>query len=288
MPKKKTSAPAEEEPKTLLISHEEAKTKIEARIKLGIEIIKERDVSTEQDFRVLKSVYEKWHSYNKEMLLQIYSNREMADEYKRIVHVSQARSLFAPDPLNIQVKDFYETFVNKIRCLESFVERLDLIPLSETIPTEEKVDAYSILVNIFDRFHAVVTQLRQRHNNRKTLDVSDEYDVQDLLHSLLRLFFNDIRPEEYTPSYAGKSSKMDFILKSEQIVVEVKRSGQTVKAKELGTQLIEDIVRYEVHPDCKMLFCFVSDPEGIIANPRGIETDLNNDSPIPVRVLIRP
>jgi hypothetical protein len=49
-----------------------------------------------------------------------------------------------------------------------------------------------------------------RHDGRPTLGVGDEYDVQDLLHALLRLFFDDIRPEERTPSYAGESTRMDF------------------------------------------------------------------------------
>ena len=63
------------------------------------------------------------------------------------------------------------------------------------------------------RFHLVARQLRFRHDNRATLDIQDEYDVQDLLHALLLLHFVDVRPEEYTPSYAGKASRMDFLLK---------------------------------------------------------------------------
>ena len=45
-----------------------------------------------------------------------------------------------------------------------------------------------------------------RHGGRNTLDVRDEYDVQDLLHALLKMFFKDVRSEEWTPSYAGASS----------------------------------------------------------------------------------
>ncbi|HEY7402401.1 MAG TPA: hypothetical protein VIB39_02685 [Candidatus Angelobacter sp.] len=39
-----------------------------------------------------------------------------------------------------------------------------------------------------DRFHAVAKQLRKRHDNRSTLGVNDECDVQDF-HALLRIFF---------------------------------------------------------------------------------------------------
>ncbi len=149
-------------------------------------------------------------------------------------------------------------------------------------------DPLLLLDQICSRFQLVARQLRSRRENRATLSVTDEYDVQDLLRSLLWLHFDDIRTEEWTPSYAGKSSRMDFLLKPEQIVVETKKTRPSLTAKELGSELIEDIARYEKHPDCSALVCFVYDPEGFVANPRGVESDLNRDQPIPVRVFVRP
>ena len=146
-----------------------------------------------------------------------------------------------------------------------------------------------LLGQICSRFHLVARQLRFRYGGRPTLDVQDEYDVQDLMHALLCLHFVDIRPEEYTPSYAGKASRMDFLLKQESIVVELKMTRSGLGPKELSSQLIEDIERYKVHPDCQSLLCFIYDPAGLILNPCGIESDLNRDvDPFPVRVLIRP
>jgi hypothetical protein len=87
---------------------------------------------------------------------------------------------------------------------------------------------------ICSRFHLVAKQLRERREDRPTLELKDEYDVQDLLHSLLRLHFDDIRPEEWTPSYAGNASRMDFLLKREQIVVEAKMARAKLGAKEIA------------------------------------------------------
>ncbi len=50
------------------------------------------------------------------------------------------------------------------------------------------------------RFHAAARQLQNRHGGRDALTINDEYDVQDLLHAILRLRFGDVRPEEYSPS----------------------------------------------------------------------------------------
>jgi hypothetical protein len=146
-----------------------------------------------------------------------------------------------------------------------------------------------LLGSLCGRFHLVARQLRSRHADRPTLDIQDEYDVQDLVHSLLCLYFDDIRPEEWCPSYAGQSSRMDFLLKQEQIVVEIKKTRAGLGARELGRQLIEDIARYETHPDCDVLLCFVYDPDGRISNPRGIENDLRRaEGALRVEVFIRP
>ena len=153
----------------------------------------------------------------------------------------------------------------------------------------EKEESPLVMVeHICSRFHLVARQLRERREGRPTLDVSDEYDVQDLLHSLLRIHFDDIRPEEWTPSYAGGCSRMDFLLKNEKVVVEAKKTRVGLASKELGDQLIVEIDRYQKHPECNVLFCFVYDPEGRIKNPRGLERDLSgkkNDMEVRVRIV---
>lgn len=139
-------------------------------------------------------------------------------------------------------------------------------------------DPILTIEHIASKFHVVVKQLRSRHENRETLNVRDEYDVQDLLHALLRLSFDDIRTEEWTPSYAGAPSRMDFLLKDENIVIETKMARESLTAKKLGEELIIDIKKYAQHPNCEILFCLVYDPMGILPNPRGIETDLTKES----------
>jgi len=158
------------------------------------------------------------------------------------------------------------------------------------LPSKKTIDPMVTLERICSRFHAVVRQLRSRRENRPTLEVDDEYDVQDLLHALLKIFFDDIRPEEWTPSYAGGSARMDFLLKPEQTVIEVKKTRKGLGDKEVGEQLIIDKAKYAAHPACKKLICFVYDPEGRVANPRGIETDLasSGEGELEVVVFVRP
>ncbi len=156
----------------------------------------------------------------------------------------------------------------------------------ETVEAEN-YDASSLVEQVCSRFHLIARQIRTRYADRETLAIEDEY--QDLLHSLLHIYFDDIRKEEWTPSYAGGSSRVDFLLKDDALVIEVKKTRKGLKAKEVGEQLIIDIARYGSHPDCKKLICFVYDPDGWIANPRGVENDLNGQNgTLSVKVLIIP
>ncbi|MCW5235839.1 hypothetical protein D5047_05810 [Verminephrobacter eiseniae] len=146
-----------------------------------------------------------------------------------------------------------------------------------------------MLEHVCLRFHMVARQLRVRHSNRTTLEIDDEYDVQDLLHTLLKLNFDDVRREEWTPSYAGGSARADFLLKKEGIVIEAKKTRQGLSVSDIGVQLLVDISRYQAHPDCKQLVCFIYDPEGRIGNPVGLERDIERSSAkMAVRTIVGP
>jgi hypothetical protein len=134
--------------------------------------------------------------------------------------------------------------------------------------------AQSSVIDLCRRFQGVADQVAKRHDKRETLIVNGEYDVQDLMHALLWIGFQDVRSEEYTPSYAGGSSRIDFILKREQLGLEIKFAHAGKTARDIGDELLIDIGRYKEHRDVKVLICFIHDPERRIQNPRGLEGDL--------------
>lgn len=177
-----------------------------------------------------------------------------------------------------------------ITLINSFLDEIEEYWDDEEIEFQPvKINAVDKIKLIIGRFHQVARQLRGRYSNRPTLEIEDEYDVQDLFHGLLKLYFDDVRAEEYTPSYAGSASRVDFLLKQEQVVIEIKKTRKGLGAKEIGEQLIIDSQRYQTHPNCSQLICFVYDPEGRVANPRGIENDLTKEiNGVPIAVYITP
>lgn len=211
----------------------------------------------------------------------------------------RAKMLTIIDTYGINAPDVRESIASinakrlTVSCVDEVVGYIDtLIGLLEnkiiTIDRKAQINADDVLALIFSRFHKVARQLRTRHANRETLRITDEYDVQDLLHALLLIHFDDVRPEEWTPSYAGSAVRMDFLLKDCQTVIEVKKTRPSMTAKELGEELIIDIEKYKAHPDCKTLYCFVYDPDGHLGNPTSIKNDLEASHLGFVKVFIRP
>lgn len=133
--------------------------------------------------------------------------------------------------------------------------------------------------------------LTHRRKGTQSLSFGSEYDVQDLLHALLRPWISDIRPEEFTPSYAGSSTRMDFLLPAHGLVIETKVVRDRAHAKRLGDELIIDIEHYRKHPQCSALWCVVYDPDHLIANAEGLKRDLQGsrstpDGSVNVRVFV--
>jgi hypothetical protein len=135
-------------------------------------------------------------------------------------------------------------------------------------------DPTEVVKSVCRRFHMVARQLRLRGEYRATLDVEDEFDVQDLLHALLRLHFDDIETDEWVPSYSNGSPRIMFLLNDGRLAVVVKKTRTGFNAKDLGEQLRVDVDHCRTLKRCSTLLCFVYDPEGRIGNPRGLEADL--------------
>jgi len=123
--------------------------------------------------------------------------------------------------------------------------------------------------------------LSHRRKGAQQLTFTSEYDIQDLLHALLRPWVADIRPEEFTPSYAGTSTRMDFFLPEHSLVIELKVARDRAHARKLGDELIIDIEHYRRHPKCEILWCVIYDPRNVILNPEGLRSDLDGNRTTP-------
>lgn len=135
-------------------------------------------------------------------------------------------------------------------------------------------DPLDALRKVCLRFHAVARQLRLRKDYRTTLEVEDDYDLQDLLCALLKLEFDEVGADEWTPPYAGGSTRTTLLLNRDRIAVVAKKTRSGLTTKELAEQVSADARHYASRESCSHLFCFIYDPEGRIGSPTRLESDL--------------
>jgi hypothetical protein len=139
------------------------------------------------------------------------------------------------------------------------------------------------------RLHAVARQLRLRKDSRPTVEIEDDYDLQDLLRALLKMEFDEVGTDEWTPPYAGSVPRTTLLLNREQIAIVAKKTRSGMTTKEIAEQVSADSAFYSARNRCTTLFCFVYDPEGRIGSPKRLETDLTRVSDrYNVEVLVAP
>jgi hypothetical protein len=170
----------------------------------------------------------------------------------------------------------------------SLLEQRQLLTLAKQVVADAAaLHELDLVARIGHGLPDLVNALSHRHGDRPAFEVGDEYDVQDLLGGVLRMVFGDVRPEDPSPTRAGASSRVDFLLKRQRIVVEVKMTRSGLRDREVGNQLIEDIERYRSHPDCDALVAVVYDPARHIRNPHGLQDDLSRSHDgLAVRVVV--
>lgn len=239
----------------------------------------------DEDIERLISDYDEWYA-RALIVLPAEFHEKFVDLYeggmviKRIKHFLQTpgsvSTLWAPDQESGLFPYWevpYETTFHA-----SLLEQRQLLTLAKQF-AEDQVSAgeLALVQQVARGFPMLVDALRQRHDSRPSFDIRDEYDVQDVVGGVLSMLFDDVRPEDPSPTRSGASSRVDFLLKRQKIVVEVKMTRDGLRDREVGNQLIQDVERYRSHPDCAALVAFVFDPSRHIRNPRGLEEDLSGD-----------
>jgi hypothetical protein len=142
-------------------------------------------------------------------------------------------------------------------------------------PNSGEQDAVERVERVFKRFDSVVRQLRTRGRDRPPFTVSDEYDLQYLLHAILRLDFDDIRDETYLKQHGGVSPRIDLLIEEEKIGIETKFASPDNSVRKIRNQLAEDKEHYKSDSGCNTLLCFIYDPGGVLTNPAEMEKDLS-------------
>lgn len=128
------------------------------------------------------------------------------------------------------------------------------------------------VIRMFDTSAKILSKRRQ---NKTSYLIEDEYDMQDLLHCILKSQFPDIKKESHSIEIAKGEKRIDLVIPSARIVIELKIIFDKGKSLEIVDQLKIDIESYHSHPHCGTFIGFIYNPQNEIEDPEKIINDLS-------------
>lgn len=122
-----------ERPVELAVPREEAKRRLVERIERGQDLTKAQ-INTEEGLETATHEYQKWSAFNTELLKQLFTTEALSKEYAwwGIAIMSMER-----ESLGHRIAKHHESITEKLRRLDSIVERLELYPLSSSVQVTE-------------------------------------------------------------------------------------------------------------------------------------------------------
>ena len=107
----------------LVVNKEEADQKIQARIEKGQELV-DRRITSVEELKEAKSEFDNWSKYNEELLLRLFDNSTVADQYTDFYGGSYSTIATLADRIGYYKRDV----IKRIDRLKGILERLELIP----------------------------------------------------------------------------------------------------------------------------------------------------------------
>ena len=106
----------------LVVNREEADQKIQAQIEKGQELI-DRWITSVEELKEAKSEFDNWSKYNEELLLRLFDNSTVADQYTDFYGGSYSTIATLADRIGYYKRDV----IKRIDRLKGILERLELI-----------------------------------------------------------------------------------------------------------------------------------------------------------------
>lgn len=198
------------------------------------------------------------------------SNKKIVERVKSYDEFTERKM---GEKLPVSLKGCFASFLTEeleeLSCFHTNPNRYELLP---RINTQDKI---AIILDVFNAISNSINFLANRKHDRPPFKVENEYDVHDLLYVILKPIFPDARIEEYTPKHADGSKRIDIVIPSIDVVIELKYVKDKNQVKKVIDEIKIDIESYFVHPNCKILCVLIYDPEKGIMDPENVVKDLS-------------
>lgn len=153
----------------------------------------------------------------------------------------------------------------------NYIDEYELAKHTNSIKQDDVSESSALIIRLMNNWSNMISSFKDRRAGVNPIVIKNEYDLQYLLEGILRLFFDDVRPETYTHNYANRSNRTDFLLPKEKILIETKMTRAGLDSVKLSEELIIDKEYYRKHQGVDIILCLVYDPERRIKNPEGLK-----------------
>jgi hypothetical protein len=140
------------------------------------------------------------------------------------------------------------------------------------------VNDLSLATRLATRFHESVLALRKHPHGGTLFTIQDEWDCQYLFRSILAAYFSDVRIEEWNPSVAGSSSRCEFFLKEQRLMIELKYVRKPDDQKVIKSALLTDFADYGANLEVDYVIALIYDPSHQLPAPVQLQKDLSGAS----------
>lgn len=158
-------------------------------------------------------------------------------------------------------------FDNALIYIESYEKNNPI----EDESSSKSMESAKLIIRIMSNWSNMVASFTKHRKDISPIKITNKPEMQYLLEGVLRLLFNDVRPETYTPNHGNKSNRTDFLLPKDRILIECKMTREGLNDTKLSEALIIDKEHYRKHSGIDRILCLVYDPERRIQNPEGIK-----------------
>ncbi len=134
----------------------------------------------------------------------------------------------------------------------------------------------SLLLSILNSTPDVIGKWKHRRQGKDTVEIKDEYDIQDFLYAMLRGAFPTLQYENPTKKTGLTSNIADFTIEDLGLFLEVKYIANQQGAKRAQKECKEDIISYGKQDTCNKIIFFIYDPNKCIANQYAFSVGLGD------------
>jgi hypothetical protein len=131
-------------------------------------------------------------------------------------------------------------------------------PLASDLSDKHPIDAVLKLLR-GHWFQSVVGYFVNHRPSSSYANIEDEYKVQDILYCLLLTALDDLQYEDPAGKSKGAltSTRSDLVSKRQGLIIEAKLASSKHSAKNIESEISEDVVKYGKLPDFNTIIFFI-------------------------------